>query len=101
MERMIELREVEGAILLPLRVVPGASRTRAAGIWNGRLKVAIAAPPERGRANRMLIEWLAETLDVPRKELTIVAGATTALKTIRIGHASLRQVAEALERVRS
>ena len=43
---MIELTVREDAVLLPVKVVPGASRTKIVGPLAGRLKIAVAAPPE-------------------------------------------------------
>ena len=33
-----------------VKVVPGASRTKVVGVLGDRLKVAVAAPPEGGKA---------------------------------------------------
>jgi uncharacterized protein len=46
------------------------------------LKVRVAAPPEKGKANRALVRILAEWLGV--REIEIVAGASSAEKTVRI-----------------
>lgn len=54
------------------------------GEWDHRLKVAIAAPPERGRANEALLDFLAEFLGIKRRDVEVVSGATTATKTIRV-----------------
>ena len=47
-----------------MKVVPGASRTRLAGQLGDALKVAVAAPPEAGKANAALIELLAQVFAV-------------------------------------
>lgn len=60
--------------LLPVRVQPGASRARVIGTWNGRLKIAVHAKPEGGRANAELVELVAELLDLARSEVSLVAG---------------------------
>ena len=46
--------------------------------------VAVSAPPEDGRANRAVIELLADVWDLPRRSLTVTAGTTARTKTIRI-----------------
>jgi uncharacterized protein (TIGR00251 family) len=70
--------------LLEIKVAPGASRSRIVGPHGDGWRVQIAAPPERGRANDALVELLAETLGVPRRAVSVVRGATSARKTVRI-----------------
>jgi uncharacterized protein (TIGR00251 family) len=47
-----------------VKVVPGARRARIAGWLGDALKVTVAAPPERGRANRAAAELLERALGV-------------------------------------
>jgi hypothetical protein len=90
-----------GAVLLPVKVVPGASRSRYMGEWNGRARVAVAAPAERGKANQALLELLAGLLNLDRRLLQVVVGETSPLKTIRIGGITAEAVLAALESSRS
>ena len=55
---------------------PGARRTAIVGEHDGRLKVAVSAPPLDGRANVALVEMLSECLGLPQRALTVEAGAT-------------------------
>ncbi len=48
------------------------------------LKVRLAAPPVDGAANSALIDLLAEALDVPRRAVTIVAGASSRSKLVQV-----------------
>jgi uncharacterized protein (TIGR00251 family) len=48
------------------------------------LKVRLTAPPVEGAANDALIELLADELDVARRSIRIVAGATSRTKTVEI-----------------
>ncbi len=81
---MLDVTAEENAVLLLVKVVAGASRTRLLGEWDGRAKVAVAAPAEKGRANKAVIAFLAELLAVRTSDITLVAGHTSSLKTIRI-----------------
>ena len=58
----------------------GAPITNSSAI----LKIKIAAPPEKGKANIALIAFLSETFKVPKKNVTIISGQTAVLKTIEI-----------------
>jgi uncharacterized protein (TIGR00251 family) len=92
----------DDGVLLKLQVVPGASRRRVLGAAGGRLRVALVAPPERGRANRELLELLAVQLDVPMRSLTLVRGSTSRLKQVRVladAHTGLDQLVDRARRV--
>jgi len=73
-----------------VKVVPGSSRSMVAGTLGTDatgtdiLKIKIAAAPEKGKANAELIEFLSETLSVPKNHILIVSGHTSPLKTIII-----------------
>lgn len=40
-------------------VVPGAARTEVVGLHDGALRVRVAVPPERGKANRAVADLVA------------------------------------------
>ncbi len=80
----VELRAVAGGTRLRLRVKPAAKRNAVVGVHGGALKVAVAAPPEHGRANEAVVALLAETLGVAPSAVTIVAGETSRDKTVVI-----------------
>ena len=48
------------------------------------LRVKISQPPEDGKANKALIELLAEYLQVKKNSLTIIAGEKSTHKIIEI-----------------
>lgn len=72
----------DGALILSVKAIPGASKTEFAGIHDGRLRVKIAAAPEDGRANDSLAAFLAKTLGCSKKEVTIKSGEKSRLKTV-------------------
>ena len=69
-------------VVLELHIQPGASRTEVAGLHGGRLKIRLAAPASDGRANAALIEFLAEQLGVPRRNVSIASGAASRRKRV-------------------
>ena len=73
-----------GGVLLPVKVSAGASRDGVTGVHDGRLKVSVRTAPEKGKANKAVIALLAQTLGVPRRDLEITRGATSARKTIAV-----------------
>jgi len=73
-----------GAVLLKVRAQPGASSDRIVGIHGDALKVAVTAPPDRGRANAAIAEVLAEHLGVPKRCVRLHAGPTSRDKWFRL-----------------
>jgi hypothetical protein len=62
----------------------------------GALKVSITAPATDGRANDALLAFMAERLDLPRARVSLLAGATSRSKTLRIAGKNAAQVQAAL-----
>jgi uncharacterized protein (TIGR00251 family) len=74
---MIVLAEHAEGWVLPVRALPGARRSGVRGERAGSLLVAVAAPPEDGRANRALIEELSAALGVKRSQVERIGGQTS------------------------
>jgi hypothetical protein len=67
-----------------VRVSPGAARTRVLGEHAGALKVSVAAAPEKGKANKAVIEFLADALGVRKADVEVVSGETSRDKRIAV-----------------
>jgi uncharacterized protein (TIGR00251 family) len=65
-------------------VHPNAARNELAGFSEGVLRVKVAAPPVRGKANRELIAFLAQKLGLSKGDLTILKGHTSRNKLVSI-----------------
>ena len=74
----------EDAVSLLVYVQPRASRSRLVGLHDGMVKVALAAPPVDGAANKALIRWVASLLGVSRGDVQIVSGQTGRRKRVRV-----------------
>lgn len=70
--------------ILKLHIVPGARQTMVAGLHGDRLKIKVAAAPEKGRANQELLEFLAHTLKVPLKDVRLTSGTTSRAKAVAV-----------------
>jgi uncharacterized protein (TIGR00251 family) len=84
--------------VLRLTVVPGAQRTQVVGLHGDRLKVRLAAPPEKGAANQELLAFLARTLDLPKQALKLTLGAQSRAKVVAV-HDLSPDLAERLRRL--
>jgi uncharacterized protein (TIGR00251 family) len=69
---------------ISLKVVPGAATSGIAGWLGATLKVRVAAPPEKGRANDAVEALMAEALGVPIRAVRIVSGHGSPRKTLEV-----------------
>ncbi len=71
-----------------LQVTPKSYRNRieAASLPDGSMgfRVWVAAAPERGKANTMVLRMLATKIGVPKSHLSIVRGLTARRKLVRV-----------------
>jgi uncharacterized protein (TIGR00251 family) len=89
-------RDEAGGAILELLVQPRASRTRAVGEHDGRLKIQLAAPPVDGEANAALVEFLADALGVRKADVVIARGDTGRRKTVRVAGVTAARAVAAL-----
>lgn len=67
---------------MEVKVHAGAKRDRVVGLYGGRLKIEITTAPERGKANRALLAFLANVLGVAPRNLSLVSGEAKPIKSI-------------------
>jgi len=79
------------ACRLKVKAVPGASRSEIVGRLGEALKVRVAAPPEGGKANREILELLAERLGLAAADVTLVSGAASPAKVFALRGVSTEQ----------
>ncbi len=74
----------EGSVFVA-KIVPGSSGpTRICGLLDGTLKIKVSAPPEKGKANRCLLKFLAEKLGMKKNAVSIIAGETSPVKRVQV-----------------
>jgi len=78
------IQEDSGGVVFTTKIVPGSSRTTVAGMLDDMVKIRVAAPPEKGKANQCLIAFLAGRLGVRKNAIEIIAGQTNPVKQVRI-----------------
>lgn len=72
------------ALTVDILVQPRASRAKIGPMHDGRLKIAVTAPPVDGEANAAVIELLAKQLGIARGHVEVIAGASSRRKTVRL-----------------
>jgi uncharacterized protein (TIGR00251 family) len=73
----------DGDVMVRLSVQPGAGRTAVVGRHGDALKVKVAAPPERSRANDACRTLVAELAGVPESAVELTAGEASRSKRFR------------------
>jgi uncharacterized protein len=63
-----------------------------AGLRGDAVLVRLVAPPVDDAANAALVELLADGLGVPRKQVALLSGARSRVKTLRISRLSAQEV---------
>jgi uncharacterized protein (TIGR00251 family) len=81
---MIATDARNGGIVLTVLAHASAKRDAILGERAGSLRVAVTAPPEKGKANAAIQSVLAEAFDCNRNQITLVSGATARRKKFRI-----------------
>lgn len=76
--------QVTTPLRLALKVSPKASKNAINGWLGDALKVSVTSAPEKGKANKAVIELLAGALRLPKSALHIVRGETNPNKTVEI-----------------
>lgn len=86
----------DGAVVW-VRVQPGARKTGVKSVLDGELKLAVAAPAEKGRANQALVDCLARLAGVGKSSIEILSGRSSPRKRLLIHGANPTDLARRLE----
>jgi len=91
------IQEVDGGVVFAAKIVPGSnSPTRICGLLDGMLKVKVSATPEKGKANRCLLKFLAKQLGVKKNAVSIISGQTSPVKHVQVSGISAYTLMEKL-----
>jgi len=91
------LRSHAEGVAITVWVVPGARRSEITGLHGDALRMRIAAPPERGRANREAIKILRRTFAT---DVRLMAGAVSRRKRFLLRGMSEAEAGEIVDRLR-
>jgi uncharacterized protein (TIGR00251 family) len=86
-------------VILALEVSPASGK---AGFltgydpWRKAIRCAVRSPPQKGKANREVMESLARVLGVPVPSVEILSGATQSRKRVRVRGMTKGAVLQAL-----
>jgi uncharacterized protein len=81
---MLSLEPHSDGVILPVRAQPGARRNEIRGEQDGMLKVCVTQSPEKGKANKALIELLSKKLGLKKSQIELISGETSHQKRFLI-----------------
>jgi len=83
---------------IKVKVLPRSSKNQIIGQEGDLFKVKLTSPPVEGKANKALIEFLAEKLGIPKSHMQIKSGKSSKLKSILIHGLTLEEITQALHK---
>ena len=69
-------------------IKPNSAKNSIAGVFGDMIKVKICAPPQKGKANKELLEYLSVILKIPKIDIDIIHGRFSNIKEIQIKNKS-------------
>lgn len=94
---MIELTPSREGILLNVHAQPGARRSGLTGEHGGALRVAVNAPPDKGKANAAILAVLAVALGLKPSQIALIAGETSRRKRVLLAGLTAEDAARRIE----
>lgn len=81
---MLDVITTNAGVILSVRTQPHSNKNRIIGEYGGRLKLAVTAAAEKGKANRAVIELLADILHIHESSIRIISGESSRDKRLMI-----------------
>lgn len=69
---------------LDIRVSPGAAANVIGGWMGDKLKIRVTAVPEKGKANKAVIQLLSRELGIPTSRIVLIKGSSSSNKTVEV-----------------
>ncbi len=77
-----------------VRLTPRGGSDHVDGVTDGVLRARVAAPPVEGAANHALLRLIARELEIPRRDVRLVAGAAGRTKLLAVDGVTPEQILE-------
>ncbi len=84
-KRKFQLHDGTKGAAITIRLTPRMAKNEIYDILDdGTVKIRLTAPPVEGKANKELVKFLSQILDVPVSDIEIIAGLTGHDKLVSI-----------------
>ncbi len=90
------ISESKDGLVLTLKLVPNSSFSKVVDYSDEFLRVKISAPPVENKANKELINFCSDLLDINKSKLEIISGEKSKLKKLLIKNANINDVTQKL-----
>jgi hypothetical protein len=88
----LEIKEDASGVYFHASVKPKARKNAVLGTSAGRLKIAVTAVPEKGKANAAVVALLADFFGIAKGRVTIKSGETSHIKLLMLEGVTADQV---------
>jgi len=95
---MLALESHPEGTILPVRAQPGARRNEIRGEQDGAIKVCVTQSPEKGKANKAVVELLSRQLKLKKSQIELIAGETSHQKRFLVRGLRPTELAERIAR---
>ncbi len=95
---MLLLESHSDGTILPVRAQPGARRNEIRGVQDGMLKVCVTQSPEKGKANKAIVELLSKKLSLKKSQIELIAGETSQQKRFFVRGVRVEELADRIRR---
>jgi uncharacterized protein (TIGR00251 family) len=96
---VLAITQREDGVSFGVHAKPKSSRSKLLGVKDGRLEVALKAPPVDGAANAELLKLLAKQLGVRRAALSLRTGQSGRRKVVQVSGLTPAALRARLEQV--
>ena len=90
------MKDASQKTTIDVKVLPRSSKDEIVGKKDRVYKIKLTAPAIEGKANKALLKLLAKKLGLPKREIRIISGERSRMKSIRIDRLTLEQVKKLL-----
>jgi uncharacterized protein (TIGR00251 family) len=94
---VIRLESTAEGVILPVKAKAGARKNDLQGVHDGALKVAVTQAPERGKANRSIIDLLGDKLGLRKSQITLLSGETSPQKRFLIQEIAAEELQQRIQ----
>lgn len=91
------MQETSDGVTFKVSVLPRGSKNEIVGLQGDALKIRLTAPPVEGAANKMCVEFLANSLKVRKSDVEIIRGQNSRAKTVLVRSATRKMVESVLK----
>lgn len=90
----MELEIVQKSSFVEFDIIakPKSGADAILGVHDGALRVSVKAAPEKGKANASIIKFLSKSLGIPQNSVSIISGATSRRKRVKITDVTVNQI---------